>query len=169
MPTALSFKPSISKCSNVDELANILNKTDVRPSFFGATKVLHYNLKNKVSIDFVAKKAMSLISELLKDWEFSEKQRDSIALISEKIDKYYLKRDKYRKKANIITKIFYIIREFFTFEDVRKKWRHLSFEIDPKNYYTKEQYEISFPENDLDDIEDKKFNKFNLYLPPAII
>lgn len=169
MPTTLSLKPSISKCSNVDELANILNNTDVRASFFGATKVLHYTLKNKVSIDFVAKKAMSLISELLKDWQFSEKQRDSIALISEKIDKYYLKRDKYRKRANIITKIFYMIREFFTFIDVRKKWKSLSFEIDPKNYYTKEQYERAFPKNDLDVIEDTQFKKFNLYLPPAII
>ncbi|NGX63177.1 MAG: hypothetical protein KR126chlam6_00584 [Candidatus Anoxychlamydiales bacterium] len=169
MPTVLSFKPSISKCRDVDEFANILKKTDVRPSFFGTTRVLHYTLKNKVSIDFVAKKAMSLIRELLKDWEFSEKQRDSIALISEKIDRYYMKRDKYRKRANIITKIFYFIREFFTFIDVRKKWRSLSVEIDPKNYYTKEQYEIAFAEHDLDEIEDKKFKKINLYLPPAII
>ncbi|HEU63907.1 MAG TPA: hypothetical protein ENH96_00775 [Chlamydiae bacterium] len=165
-----NFKISIDRAKNVSEFATLLKDTKVEFTFFGARKVSKENFNKKCSVNRLASKAFLLIRPFLKDWNFSLETRHHISFITKKINKFYEKTDRKRKKRNIITKIFYLIRNIFSWLfQTRKRWDILSLDIDPAIYYTANQYRESFPLNQLPRRLDKRFKNINLYLKPTII
>jgi hypothetical protein len=166
-------KPCLAKeferTKTLIDLDKLLKKTRCDINFFGAVNVYHEEYENSVSLKHVTQKALAYINGRLIKWDFDETIREAIDRISNKIDHFYNARDKKLKKINIITKIFYLIRRIFSFINrTEHRWKYLSKNIDPKNYYTKLQFEKSFPKNEIKDHE-KLYNNRRLYLPPIII
>ncbi len=165
-----NFKTSIDRAKNISEFAALLKDTEVVFTFFGARKVSKENFNKKKSVDSIASKATLLIRPFLKDWKYSLKNRHEINFVTKKINKFYEKTDRKLKKRNILSKIFYLIRNIFSwFLETRKNWDILSLTIDPAIYYTAEQYREAFELNQLPRRVDKKFKNINLYLKPTVI
>ncbi len=165
-----NFKISIDRVKDVSELADLLKDTEIKYTFFGAQKVSKENFNKKVSLDRIAMKAIFLIRPFVKDWNFSLQQRHHISYITKKINKFYEKMDRKRKKSNILTKIFYFIRNVFSWIfQTRKNWDILSLEIDPAIYYSTHQYKEAFRLNQLPKQPDKRYKNIDLYLKPTIV
>ncbi|MBN2479913.1 MAG: hypothetical protein JXA94_06770 [Parachlamydiales bacterium] len=155
--------------NSIDQLSNLLEKASVSISRLGGRYVSVDSIKGCESLDNVAKKAMSLFAPLMKNWQYSLKDRKSIKVIEQTIDKLYFSSDELLEDPSLsaITKIFNWLRELIHLVYyVRKKW-----EIQPSltDYYTKEQFTTSFPNNPLPQEPDEIYGKNNLYLGPEEI
>ena len=116
----------------------------------------------------LASKAVLLIRPFLKDWNYSLKNRHEISFVTKKINKFYEKTDRKLKKSNILSKIFYLIRNIFSwFLETRKDWDILSLNIDPSIYYTANQYREAFKLNQLPRKVDKKYRGRKLRQAPC--
>ncbi|NGX34123.1 MAG: hypothetical protein K1060chlam1_00472 [Candidatus Anoxychlamydiales bacterium] len=167
--TVENFKTSIDRAKNISELASLLKDTEVKFTFLGAKKVSKKAFNQSAALDKIASKALSLIIPFLKDWNFSLQDRHHISFITNKINKYYEKTDRRFKKRNIFTKIFYLIRNIFSwFLQTRKIWDTLTLDIAPAIYYSANQYIETFRRNQLPRRSDKIYKNINLYLKPTI-
>jgi len=157
-----NLKIELSKVKTLEELSNILNKSKAKISFFGRTYIKNKNFSSNVLISFVVKKALSILQHLLKEWNYSLKDREFITQIMQKIDKFYLKIDEKLHKSNFITKIFYCLRHLFTiFDSTRKKWEDLP---DLCNLYSLDQFKTAFPYYQTPKEPEVKYQNLILYL-----
>lgn len=160
----IELKSALLEVFSLESLANILKDSSAKVSFFGRRYLENNNFSSTASIDFVAKKALSMIHPLLKDWNYSLKDRKNISIIMRSLNGFYEKTDEDLCKCNIITKIFnYLINLFSIIYPIRRKWTKLP---DLCNFYTKKQYIIAFPKNPLPEEHDEFYKGKKLYLSP---
>jgi len=160
----VSLKTNIANAHNIHELADALKSTDAYVSFFGSRKLQSNNYASTLSISFVAKKAISLLKPLLKDWKYSLKDRKQISLIIEKIDSSYAKTDEILHTSNFITQFFHWLMNLpCLIFSTRRRWEKLP---DLTNFYTQQQYLEAFPRNEFPEDFDDTYHNIPLYLPP---
>ncbi len=153
----MSIKTVIQNSKLNNDFLNLANKAQENVSFWGNCYITIPGLKGTAPIDILAAHVITIVQQ--QHFEYSREERNIGSLISKKIDQIYRTNDCRFKKCNILTRLFYFLRNlpdrisggFRTFpprnvSSTRWLWSNrdgLLFR-NVFNFYTKEQYEKEF-------------------------
>ncbi|HEU63851.1 MAG TPA: hypothetical protein ENH96_00480 [Chlamydiae bacterium] len=153
----MDIKTTLQGSALSSNFLSLANKAQENISFWGDCYITIPGLNGEAPIDTLATRVIKLVQQ--QHFEYSQEERNIGSLISKKIDQLYSANDCRFKKCNILTRLFYFLRNFpdrisggfRTFpprnvSSTRWLWSNsygLLFR-DVFNFYTKEQYEKEF-------------------------
>lgn len=104
----MNLKVDLQKVTKLPELFPIIENAEAKISFFGRPYIESPDYKDSFSLKEVSEKIDNLFKNNL---SFSDADKIAIAEFSSKYSLLQMKHDNVILKSNIITKIFFIIRE----------------------------------------------------------